>query len=142
MESTLATSTAYTGNRPTTAQWLGAILTALAVLFLVFDFAVKFTTNAAVVSAFAELGYPLSLAPIIGTLEIVCLVIYLVPRTSLLGALLWTGYLGGAIASHVRVANPLFSHTLFPIYVAALIWGGLILRDADLRSFLLRRITA
>ena len=142
MESTLATSAAYTGNRPTTAWWLGAILTALSVLFLAFDFAIKFTANAAVVSAFAELGYPLSLAPVIATLETVCLVIYLVPRTSLLGALLWTGYLGGAIASHVRVGNPFFSHTLFPIYVAALIWGGLILRDADLRSFLLRRITA
>ena len=62
------------------------------------------------------------------------------PRTSLLGALLWTGYLGGAIATHLRVGNPLFSHTLFPIYVAVLIWGGLVLRDADLRVFLLRRV--
>ena len=140
MVSTLATSTAYTGTRPSTAWWIGTILTALVVAFLVFDAAVKFTANSAVVSAFAELGYPLSLAPVIATLEIVCLVVYLVPRTSVLGALLWTGYLGGAIATHLRVANPLFSHTLFPIYVAVLIWGGLVLRDADLRVFLLRRV--
>lgn len=140
MASTLATSTVYTGTRPSTAWWVGAILTALVVAFLVFDAAVKFTANSAVVSAFAQLGYPLALAPVIATLEIVCLVVYLVPRTSLLGALLWTGYLGGAIATHLRVGNPLFSHTLFPIYVAVLIWGGLVLRDADLRVFLLRRV--
>ena len=140
MASTLATSTVYTGTRPSTAWWVGAILTALVVAFLVFDAAVKFTANSTVVSAFAQLGYPLALAPVIATLEIVCLVVYLVPRTSLLGALLWTGYLGGAIATHLRVGNPLFSHTLFPIYVAVLIWGGLVLRDADLRVFLLRRV--
>jgi hypothetical protein len=140
MASTLATSTVYTGTRPSTAWWVGAILTALVVAFLVFDAAVKFTANSAVVSAFAQLGYPLALAPVIATLEIVCLVVYLVPRTSLLGALLWTGYLGGAIATHLRVGNPLFSHTLFPIYMAVLIWGGLVLRDADLRMFLLRRV--
>jgi DoxX-like family len=140
MASTLATSTVYTGTRPSTAWWVGASLTALVVAFLVFDAAVKFTANSAVVSAFAQLGYPLALAPVIATLEIVCLVVYLVPRTSLLGALLWTGYLGGAIATHLRVGNPLFSHTLFPIYVAVLIWGGLVLRDADLRVFLLRRV--
>ena len=141
MESTLMTSPVYTGTRPITMWWFGAGLTALAVLFLTFDFALKFTANDAVLSAFADLGYAVSLAPVIATLEIVCLVIYLVPRTALFGALLWTGYLGGAIASHMRVGNPLFSHTLFPIYVAALIWGGLVLRDADLRSFLRRRIT-
>lgn len=140
MASTLATSTVYTSSRPSTAWWVGAILTALVVAFLVFDAAVKFTANSAVMSAFAQLGYPLALAPVIATLEIVCLVVYLVPRTSLLGALLWTGYLGGAIATHLRVGNPPFSHTLFPIYVAVLIWGGLVLRDADLRVFLLRRV--
>jgi hypothetical protein len=139
MESTL-TAIPYTGTRPTTTWWVGAILTGLAVLFLGFDFAVKFMASDMVASAFADLGYPSSLASVIGTIEIVCLLIYLVPRTSLLGALLWTGYLGGAIATHVRVGNPLFSHTLFPIYIAALIWGGLILRDGDLRAFLLRRI--
>jgi hypothetical protein len=62
--------------------------------------------------------------------------VYLVPRTSLVGAVLWTGYLGGAIATHVRVGSPLLTHTLFPIYVAALVWGGLWLRDSRLRALL------
>lgn len=67
-------------------------------------------------------------------MELICVAIYLVPRTSLLGAILLTGYLGGAIASHVRIGDPLFSHVLFPTYVAALIWGGLYLRDARVRA--------
>jgi hypothetical protein len=69
----------------------------------------------------------------------VCLIIYVVPRTAPLGAILWTGYLGGAIATHVRVGNPLASHTLFPIYVAALLWGGLWLRDRRVRGLLAAR---
>src|SRR5262249_13238732 len=81
------------------------------------------------VEANAQLGYPPSVIRGIGLLEIGCLVVYVIPRTSLLGAILWTGYLGGAIATHVRVGNPLFSHTLFPTYVAALLWAGLWLRD-------------
>jgi hypothetical protein len=64
----------------------------------------------------------------------VCLILYVIPRTAPLGAVLWTGYLGGAIATHLRLDNPLFSHTLFPIYVAALLWGGLYLRDARVRA--------
>jgi hypothetical protein len=64
----------------------------------------------------------------------VCLALYLVPRTSVLGAILLTGYLGGAIATHVRVDNPLFSHVLFPVYVAALLWGGVYLREPRLRA--------
>jgi hypothetical protein len=74
-------------------------------------------------------------------LQLACLVLYLVPRTSVLGAVLWTGYLGGAVATHVRVGNPLLSHTLFPIYVAALLWGGLWLRDQRVRSVLPLRAT-
>jgi DoxX-like family len=140
MESALTTPTVYTGTRPTTASWVGAVITTLVALFLVFDFGIKFTTNDAVVTAFAELGYPMSLASAIATLEAFCLLVYLVPRTSILGALLLTGYLGGAIASHVRIGSPLFSHVLFPIYVALMIWGGLILRDDDLRAFVRRRI--
>jgi hypothetical protein len=70
----------------------------------------------------------------IGLIQVVCLAVYLLPRTAILGAVLWTGYLGGAIATHVRVGNPLFSHILFPIYVAALLWGGLWLRDRRLRG--------
>ena len=67
-------------------------------------------------------------------IQLACLVVYLVPRTAVLGAVLWTGYLGGAIATHVRVENPLFTHVLFPVYVAALLWGGLWLRVPALRA--------
>jgi hypothetical protein len=117
-------------------RWTGRILSGLAVLFLVFDAVVKFTTMSAVADSFAQLGYPLSLAPVVGGIELICLAVYLVPRTSILGAIPLTGYLGGAIASHVRVGNPLFSHVLFPIYIALLIWGGLYLRDDRLRELL------
>jgi hypothetical protein len=83
-----------------------------------------------------ELGYPESVVVGIGIIELVCLVVYLIPRTTVLGAVLLTGYLGGAIASHVRIGSPLFTHVLFPIYVAALIWGGLFLREGRLRALI------
>ena len=80
------------------------------------------------------LGYPAASVHWIGIIELVCLVLYLVPRTSVLGGLLLTGYLGGAIASHVRISSPLFTHTLFPVYVALVLWGGLYLREKRLRA--------
>jgi hypothetical protein len=82
------------------------------------------------------LGYPASAVRAIGLIELACVALYLVPRTSVLGAVLLTGYLGGAIATHVRAGNPLLSHTLFPIYVALFVWGGLYLRDERVRAFL------
>ncbi|HEY0997133.1 MAG TPA: DoxX family protein [Gemmatimonadaceae bacterium] len=85
-----------------------------------------------------QLGYPASVVFPLGVLQLVLLVCYLVPRTAPLGAILWTGYLGGAIATHVRLLNPLFTHILFPVYVAALLWGGLWLRDARVRALLRR----
>src|SRR5262245_20247456 len=121
---------------PLARRWTGRSLSTVAVLFLLFDAVIKLLQIPAVIASFTELGYPTSLAVTIGTIEVICLVLYLWPRTSLLGALLWTGYLGGAIATHVRVGNPLFSHVLFPIYVAALLWGGLYLRSEPLRAFL------
>jgi hypothetical protein len=115
-------------------SWAGRILTGLAVAFLIFDSVIKFSASAAVSQAMNQLGFPVHLALAIGTLELVLLAIYLFPRTSVLGAILWTGYLGGAIVLHVRVGNPLFSHVLFPIYVALLLWGGLYLREDRLRQ--------
>jgi hypothetical protein len=88
-----------------------------------------------------ELGYPESAVFWLGIVELLCLAVYLVPRTAVSGAALWTGYLGGAVASQVRVGNPLFSHTLFPVYVAALLWAGLWLRDERLRALLPVRAT-
>lgn len=83
-----------------------------------------------------QLGYPEGSLLAIGIIEITCVVAYAIPRISVLGAVLLTGYLGGAIATHVRVESPLFSHTLFPIYIAILVWGGLYLRDARVRGLL------
>ena len=71
-----------------------------------------------------------------GLLELGCLVIYLIPRTAVLGALLLTGFLGGAISTHLRIGDPFFSHTVFPVYVALMVWGGLYLRDETVRALL------
>jgi hypothetical protein len=87
----------------------------------------------------AQLGYPEAVIQPIGAILLVCVVAYAIPRTSILGAVLLTGYMGGAIATHVRVGSPLMTHELFPVYVAALFWGGLFLRDERLRSVLRAR---
>ena len=122
-----------TSNR---ALWTGRILTGLAVLFLLFDITIKLTVSPEAVKGTTDLGWPVHHMLTLALIQAVCLVLYLIPRTAPLGAVLWTGYLGGAIATHLRIDNPLFSHTLFPIYVAALIWGGLYLRDARVRALL------
>ncbi len=119
-----------------TRLWAGRIMTGLALAFLLFDGLVKFTRISAVVEASNQLGFPLDLNPGIGILLLVCVAAYAFPRTSVLGAILLTGYLGGAVAMHVRVGNPLLSHVLFPTYIGALIWGGLYLRDARLRALI------
>jgi hypothetical protein len=109
-------------------------MTALPVLFLLFDSVIKLIRIDPVAQSFTQLGYPVHLAVAIGVIELVCLAAYVVPRSSVLGAILLTGYLGGAVATHVRVGSPLWSHVLFPIYVAALLWGGLYLREGRLRA--------
>ena len=114
--------------------WTGRILLAVPVLFLVFDSAIKLMRIPPVLDSFHELGYPDSLALAIGLLETVCLFVLLVPRTSILGAILLTGYLGGAVATHVRVGSPLLSHVLFPVYVGFLLWAALFLREDRLRG--------
>jgi hypothetical protein len=106
------------------------------VLFLLFDGVIKLMRVPPVVEAFARLGYPDSLATGIGLLELVCLALYVVPRTAVLGAILLTGLLGGAVATHLRVGDPLFSHVLFPIDVGALLWAGLYLREDRLRELI------
>jgi hypothetical protein len=118
----------------------GYVLTAFVALFLTFDTVLKVLQLAPAVQGTTELGYPVDTVLGIGVIELVCLTLYLVPRTSVLGALLLTGYLGGAIATHVRVGSPLVSHTLFPIYVALMMWGGLYLRETRLHELVpLRR---
>jgi hypothetical protein len=114
----------------------GYVLTGLVAAFLAFDTVMKLLQLAPAVQGTTELGYPAGTVVVIGAIELVCLVLYLVPRTSVLGALVLTGYLGGAIATHVRVGSPLPTHTLFPIYVALMVWGGLYLRESRLRELL------
>ncbi len=119
-----------------TRLWAGRIMTALPVLFLLFDSVIHMMKIAPVVESFEQLGYPVSLALGIGILEFVCIVVYVIPRTSILGAILLTGYLGGAVATTLRIGSPLFSHVFFPIYVGVLIWGGLLLREERLRALI------
>jgi DoxX-like protein len=120
--------------------WTGRVLSALGALFLLFDGIIHILKITPVVEAFAQLGYPLGTSRPLGVIEINCVALYLLPRTSVLGAILLTGYLGGAIATQVRVGAPLVSTTLFPIYVALFVWGGLYLRDDAVRALIpLRR---
>lgn len=121
------------------ALWTGRVLSGLAVLFLLFDGIMKFFMDKLppeALEAGAALQWPMELMPVVGTILLICVALYVIPRTSVLGAILLTGYLGGAIASHVRVSNPLFSHTLFPIYVAVFVWLGLYLRDSRVRAII------
>ncbi|MFP2962647.1 DoxX family protein [Myxococcus sp. 1LA] len=123
------------------ALWTGRVLSGIAVLFLLFDATGKLLQIPEAQAGTVELGYPVSVLFGLGIVQLACLAVYLIPRVSVLGAVLWTGYLGGAVATHVRVGNPLFSHMLFPVYVATLLWLGLWLRDARLRGVFAARGT-
>jgi len=115
-------------------RWAGVAMSALAVIFLLFDSVAKIVKIPPVIETMRELGYPDGTARPIGVVLLACTVLYLVPRTAVLGAVLLTAFLGGAIATHVRVQDPLFSHTLFPVYFAVFVWGGLYLRDPRVRA--------
>jgi len=120
--------------------WTGRIMSGVVVLFLFMDGATKLMMIPAVVDATAQIGYPLDLVRPIGIIGLVCALPYAVPQTAVLGAILTTGLLGGAIASKIRLEQPLFSQVLFGVYVGILAWGGLYLRDGRLRAlFPLRR---
>lgn len=114
--------------------WAGRILSALGVLFLLWDSVMKLMRPPVVLESFERLGYPEGVAIGIGLLQLVCLAVYVIPRTSVLGAILLTGFLGGAVATHLRVGDPLFTHVLFPSYIGAVLWLGLYLRDDRLRT--------
>jgi hypothetical protein len=116
--------------------WAGRIMSALPVLMLLFSAVMKFLKPPEVVKGLTHLGYPESLALGLGIVELTCTVIYIIPRTSVLGAILLTGYLGGATATHVRIGEPFF----MPLILGVLVWGGLFLRDERLRVLIpLRR---
>jgi len=124
------------------AYWASWIISGLLILFLAFDAVIKLFPLEVVTQTMAELGWPAtaSMARLLGVLTLICTILYAIPRTSVLGAILLTGYLGGAIATHIRIGNPLFSHTLFGVYLGIMAWGALYLRDPRVRALLpLRR---
>jgi hypothetical protein len=120
------------------ALWSGRVLSGLVIVFLLFDGAIKLVPWPVVTETMDRMGYGSSetLARSLGLITLVCTVLYAVPPTSILGAILLTGYLGGAIASHVRIGSPLFSHVLFGFYLGLMVWGGLWLRDRSLRALM------
>lgn len=118
--------------------WARRALSAFAILFLAFDTVIKVLNLAPAVEATTQLGYPVHLVVAIGLIQLVCLAVYAVPRTAVLGAVLLTGYLGGALATQLRVEAPLFS-LAFPLLVGMLVWGGLLLRNNELHDLLLPR---
>jgi hypothetical protein len=124
------------------AIWIGRTLSGLVILFLVADSAMKLVPLPIVPETMGQLGYPTSvgLARGLGIVTLLCTALYAFPRTAVLGAILLTGYMGGAMATHLRVGSPPFSHTLFGLYLGLMIWGGLYLRDERLRALIpLRR---
>lgn len=135
MAETVAATEARSDRRriPTTAGW---VLTVLVGLFLAFDVVEHASRIPPVVQSFHQLGFPVGVAVPLSIIEACCLVLYLIPRTKVLGAVLLTGYLGGAVALQVRIGAPLVSSTLFPVYTATLMWVAVYLRDARLRAAL------
>ena len=123
---------------PTKFIWTGRVLSGLVVAFLLFDGAIKLLPAQVVLDTIKELGWSndIGTARLLGLLTLVSTILYAIPRTSLLGAILLTGYLGGAIATHVRIGSPLFTHILFGVYLGIMLWGGLWLRDPRLRLIL------
>lgn len=116
--------------------WTSYVMSGLVILFMLMDSIMKFVKPPEVIEGTVALGFSEQHLPIIGTLGLISTLLYTFPRTSILGAILLTGYFGGTIATHLRLNNPLFTHTLFTVYFGILIWGGLWLRNSKLRELL------
>jgi hypothetical protein len=127
-------STTLAVSKP--ARVTGRVLSGLAIAFLGVDALAKLLMLAPVLEGSPQLGWPPEVMFPLGVTLMLCTIVYAVPRTAVLGAILLTGYLGGAVATHVRIANPLLTHSLFPVYLGVFIWGGLLLRDVRLRALL------
>ena len=118
--------------------WTGFAMSAVVVLFLLMDSGMKLAAIQPVLEAGQQIGFPgAAMARKLGALLLLCTLLYVWPRTSVLGAILVTAFLGGAVATHVRLGNPLFSHVLFGVYLGILLWGGLLLREPRLKALLL-----
>lgn len=120
-----------------TTSWTGRVLCTIVVLFMVFDGVIHLLKPAPVVEGFARLGYPIDTSVGLGMLELAITALYAIPRTATLGAVLLTGYLGGAVATQVRAGSTLFE-IVFPVIVGALAWGGVALRDPRIRAIIAR----
>ena len=120
------------------ALWTGRMLSTIIVLFMIFDGVIKLPPLDIVTQTMVPLGWPAdpNVARLLGIIGLVSTALYALPRTSVLGAILLTAYMGGAIATNVRVDNPLFSHTLFGVYLGIILWGGLYLRDPRVRALI------
>jgi hypothetical protein len=114
--------------------WVGRAFSTLAVLFMLMDAIMKFVKPPPVMKGTVELGFPESTLTGLAIALLVSTILYAIPRTAVLGAILLTGYLGGAVAANLRVGHPLFAETLFPVYFAAIVWAGLGLRNPRLRE--------
>src|SRR5579859_2873309 len=135
MEAILFESAQPTTHTTSTARrWGGIAASTVPVLFLLLDSAMKIAKASFVLEATQKLGYPVATAQPLGLILLAAVVLYVIPRTAVLGAVVLTGYLGGAIATHVRIGDPFFTHTIFPVYVAALLWWGLYLRNPRVRA--------
>lgn len=122
------------------ARWTGLTISGVVIAFLLFDGIIKLIPLDIVNTTSEQLGIPTGLARTLGVLTLLCTILYAIPRTSVLGAILLTGYFGGAIYTHLRAGSPLFTHTLFGVYLGVLIWAGLFLRDDQVRALIpLRR---
>jgi hypothetical protein len=136
MSSVTATLTASGQGASALTLWTGRVLFGIVVLFLAFDAAVKLLMLPVAVEGTTQLGFAAGVILPLGIIQLIALIAYVVPRTSVFGAVLWTAYLGGAVATHVRLGNPVFTHMLSPVYVAVLLWGALYLRDMRVRALI------
>ena len=119
----------------TSTRWVGWVLSGLVIVFLLMDATMKLLALPIVLEASGALGFPgADMARALGILLLICTLLYVAPQTAVLGAILLTGFLGGAVATHVRVGSPLFTHVLFGVYLGVMLWAGLYLRDSRLRA--------
>jgi hypothetical protein len=134
MQATLPATTSSTLK-----VWTGRTMGGIVILLMLMDSIFKFIVSEEVIKGTTDLGFQVHHLPIMGTLGLIATLLYIFPRTELLGALLLTGYWGGAIATHVRMDNPLFTHILFPVYLGILAWGALWIKSERLRKLILNK---
>jgi hypothetical protein len=133
----MTTTIETTTNAPVVSKgrlWTARIMGGLVIAFMLMDSIFKFIPNEQVTAGSLELGFQAHHIPVMGTLGLLSILLFIIPRTQVLGAVLLTGYFGGVIATHLRLDNPLFSHILFPVYLAVLAWGSLWLKNERLRK--------